>query len=374
VVALALLWGGAGPALADNVSPTYARTHVIPNTGLPLRSFDISFVERSSQTYFLADRSNKSVDIFDAQTDTFITRVDGFVGAAPGGNEVSGPNGVLVVHDQNEAWAGDGDSSVKVIVLATNTVVKTISTGGTRRADEMSYDQKDKLVLVANDADDPPFVSLIDTRSRMVVGKIEFPHATNGLEQSVWDPAQQLFFQAVPELDGDPDRGEVAVIDPLLAKVVKDYPVKDCQPAGLTLGPKQHLLLGCSGDDGELVAHGPQVQVMDARSGDIVAVIRQVGGADEVWYNPGDHRFYLAERAATIDGEPGGMGVIDADTSTAVEAVHTGAGAHSLAADAKTNHIFVPVFVPDSECPAGCLAVFQSGGTPHSVDDLPPGQ
>ena len=35
----------------------------------------------------------------------------------------------------------------------------------------------------------------------------------------------------------------------------------------------------------------------DARSGAILKVITQVGGSDEVWFNPGDKRFYVAARS-----------------------------------------------------------------------------
>src|SRR5438094_324842 len=40
-----------------------------------LYSFDISFVDPATQTYYLADRSNKAVDVVDAGTDTFITQI-----------------------------------------------------------------------------------------------------------------------------------------------------------------------------------------------------------------------------------------------------------------------------------------------------------
>src|SRR2546430_2728450 len=52
---------------------------------------------------------------------------------------------------------------------------------------------------------------------------------------------------------------------------------------------------------------------MDARSGDIVATIAQVSGADEVWYNPGDKHYYVAAR-----NNPTGpvLGVIDARTDS----------------------------------------------------------
>jgi DNA-binding beta-propeller fold protein YncE len=358
LAAFALAGAFAVPALADNTSPTYTRTGVIPVPGKPLNSFDISFVERAGQTYYLADRSNKAVDFFDASSDTFTTRVDGFVGQSPLGNDFSGPNGIVVVHDQNELWAGDGNSTVKVIDLDSNQVVASISTGGTARADELSYDQKNKLLLVANDADDPPFVTLIDTRTRQIVGKISFPNATNGLEQSVWDPQTHRFYQTLPEIGGDPDTGGVAVIDPLALAVEKTYLVKNCQPAGLAFGPGQQLLLGCSGDNGVLETRGPQVQVMDARTGDIVAVIREVGGADEAWYNPGDKHYYVAARK-----NPGGpvLAVIDAMSNTWIQNVSTGPNSHSVAANPINNHIYVPLR-PNAAIPGcanGCIGIYQ---------------
>jgi len=341
VAAVLVLAGGpAAPASADNTAATYHQIAIITVPGAPLTSFDISFVERSSQTYYLADRTNKGVDIFDASANTFETRVGGFVGQSALGNEHSGPNGVVVVHDRNELWAGDGDSTVKVIDLSTNSIVASISTLGTARADEIAYDQKDKLILVANDADDPPFATLIDTQSRVVVAKVSFDDATNGLEQPVWDPETHLFYISVPQIGADPNNGGIAVVDPQTGSRVETFTVKNCQPAGLALGPKQHLLLGCSGDNAVLETRGAQVQIMDARTGEIVAVIKQVGGADEVWYNPGDKHYYVAAR-----NNPSGpvLGIIDAMTNTWIQNVPTGRNAHSVAANPINDEIFVPL-------------------------------
>src|SRR5207244_11527857 len=69
-------------------------------------SFDISFVDPATQRYYLADRSNKAVDVVDARTDTFITQIvpnnghapfAGFVPCVPaaGANDCAGPNGLV---------------------------------------------------------------------------------------------------------------------------------------------------------------------------------------------------------------------------------------------------------------------------------------
>src|SRR5437764_14615286 len=97
----------AGPAGAAEVK----RVGTIAVPGEPLATFDIGVVDQEAQRYYLADRTNKSLDIFDAKTDAFLGRVAGFVGQKES-NDVSGPDGVVLVG--GEAWVGDGDSTVKV--------------------------------------------------------------------------------------------------------------------------------------------------------------------------------------------------------------------------------------------------------------------
>lgn len=337
LVPLLLVGALVGSSISASAAVTYTRITLIHIPGNPLKSFDISWVDRSSQIYYLADRTNKGVDAFSAVDNKFIKRYGGFVGAKSS-NDFSGPNGVLVVHDKHELWATDGDSTVKVFDLKSGQKVATIHTGGQARADELAYDQKDKLILVANDAEDVPFVSFISVPERKVVGKIEFPDATNGLEQPVWDKETHLFYLSVPQIGPNPRHGGIAVISPETRKVERTFTVHDCEPAGLALGFKQHLLLGCSGDG--ISNWTAQTQILDARTGHIVKVITKVGGSDQVWYNSGDKRFYLAAR-----NMPGGpvLGVIDAVTDTWLVNIKTGPNSHSVAADPINNHVFVPL-------------------------------
>src|SRR5215472_9760342 len=159
-------------------APAMAGVHliaVIPVPGNALTSFDISWVDNPSETYFLADRSNFGVDIYSADTNTFIARLPGFAGPSTS-NDTAGPNGVLEIHSLDQLWAGDGDRTVKVFDLRSNPPrrIDTIHTGGTKRADEMAFDQRDHVLLVANDADDTPFVTFISTETREVLGRIFF--------------------------------------------------------------------------------------------------------------------------------------------------------------------------------------------------------
>ncbi len=100
----------ARPARAE-----FRRIATIQIPGDPLVSFDISWVNRRGSLYLLTDRSNASVDFFDARRNTYEGSIGGFVGVDPRGTPYSGPNGVLTIESQREVWASDGDSTVKVV-------------------------------------------------------------------------------------------------------------------------------------------------------------------------------------------------------------------------------------------------------------------
>jgi DNA-binding beta-propeller fold protein YncE len=339
LLALTLSTGSAGAATTP---ATTVRIAKIPIAGNPLKAFDISWVDPVIGRYYLADRSNAAVDIFDENTNELVAQVGGFVGAKKS-NDVSGPDGVVGTFSGKELWAGDGDSTVKVIDLTANKVVATISTGGKFRADEMSYDPKENLIAVANNADDPPFVSIISVPTRQVIKKIEFTDSTNGAEQSQYDPATGMFYISIPATNAAPG-GEIDVISPTSMSIVNKYALKDCGPNGLAIGPGNQLLAGCGNPH--------RAVIIDRTNGAVLADLSNVGGADEVWYNAGDNRYYFGETAFQ------NLGIVDAGTLTTIGEVETGLGAHSVAADQSSNHIFVPIATPDPACPNGCIGVF----------------
>jgi hypothetical protein len=290
-------------------------------------SFDISWVDPTTQAFYLADKTNDGIDAIDGSTDTFgsVIGAGAFVGTNTGSNVTSpaqiaacsargtgGPNGVLSlnVDGVNQLWAADGVSAahpvsnVKVFTLSTptsGTLAATIPTGvaangttGTCRADEMAYSPEHHLFLIANDLDSPPYVSLISVNANpaldAVVAQIKFPNAVNGIEQPVWDPETGEFYINIPGV-------EVAVIDPLNLSVKSTYPTTQCSASGLALDERtQQLLLSCS-----LNPNG--VELMDARNPQITAHFPQVSGADEVWFDPGTRNFYLAASSMTSTGQ-----------------------------------------------------------------------
>src|SRR5216684_4699980 len=143
--AVAALPSMAGTASADEVFK--ATSAVTGLGGQKIVTFDISFVDPVLKLYILGDRTNKAVDVVDTTSNAIVGQVGkGSFTGATGNNDTSGPDGVLFV-DHKEIWAGDGDSTVKIFAWPSGTlVVPPLSTGGSKRVDEMCYDPRDHLV------------------------------------------------------------------------------------------------------------------------------------------------------------------------------------------------------------------------------------
>src|SRR5260370_33522960 len=129
--------------------------------------------------------------------------------------------------------------------------------------------------------------------------------------------------------------------------VVETYGLNNCGPNGAAIGPFNPLPAG--------VGKGGRSVIIDKANGAVIADFSNVGGSDEVWFNPGDNHYYLAESARQ------NLGVIDAGTLAGSE-VESGVGAHSVAADQTGNHIFVPINALHPACGGtyACIALYSS--------------
>jgi DNA-binding beta-propeller fold protein YncE len=328
--------------------------------GAPLDSFDISFIDQATGRYYLADRSNKGIDIVDTKTGAYVGRVEGMVGPIMKkdgtccNNDKSGPNGVVIAG--HEAWVGDGDSTVKVIDLKTNKIVDTIKTGGESRADELAYDPKDQVIAIANNADEPPFLTFISAKpGHKILGKLVMEHFSDGMEQTAYNPADGLFYTDVPELDKDKTKGALMVTDPKTQKVVKMIPVDSCIPHGIAFGKNDNVYLGCNAGPTRLGLPAKQV-VLNVKTGKQTD-IPGVGGSDESAVNNKLDQYYSA-----LNGNPGGpiLSVVDAKTNQLVQKIPTGPGAHSVAVNESNGRVYVPIATQAAGLTGGCgcIAVY----------------
>jgi len=372
----------SGPGAPTTTQTKCVTAVLIP--GNPLQSFDISFVNPHRAEYYLADRANAGIDILDTRTLTFKRRLDGFVGIKFNAahtaidNNHSGPDGV-VTHGR-WLYAGDGDSTLKVFDLDSPTasaLKQTISTGGTTRVDEMALTSDGKLLIAANNAEDPPFATLFaangDAQVSNVVKIIKItvnstimpPGAGLSIEQPAWDPTTRRFYTSLPIIANNPPGcnfgqlpgaitcdGGLLVTDPNSPTAVQGafdpvtntgvIPLHACGPNGATVGPHDNLLLGCTPGNNP---SNTTTLVINAQTRN-TATVNGITGSDEVWFNTGDGRYYLgASRAIKPAGSPLGngavLGVVDG-TSVLIESIPQSSGSHSVAADSKRNRIFVP--------------------------------
>ena len=106
----------------------------------------------------------------------------------------------------------------------------------------------------------------------------------------------------------------------------------------------------------------------------VIKVIKQVGGGDQVWFNPGDGRFYVTGTDMTTPTGVQSLGVINAETSAWLQNVPDVRGKNPAALP-ENNHIFTIVQInaaiaagtsPDNSIcftafalkGTGCVAVF----------------
>lgn len=322
----------------------------------PGGGFDISWVDSTTGRYYLADRGNTlSKPPVPPGVDVIDTKHPAFLYSIPLPNS-GGTNGVVAIHtggddpDDHEGLGslvvGGTDSNTYFIDLAHPLLTPlAVSTGGKKRADELAYDSKDQIILIANPdevAPGHPFVTFISTANHTVLGKIVYDGASGdgpaatGIEQPVWDERAGKFYIAIPTTTANAN-GEIDEIAPSTRTITRTFPTA-CSPSGLALIPGQRLITSC-GD------------VLDIATGKVLLTVSGVA-ADEIWYNPGDQRVYFGDFTSIP-----AVNAIPAKTSPSYQVIATlpwqGTPfsptppvfhfTHSVAADSTYNHIFVPV-------------------------------
>jgi DNA-binding beta-propeller fold protein YncE len=349
LVMTAALTAVAGPVAAAGLK----QVGMIGVPGAAVEAVGAAFVDQAAGRLYLADKDNKAIDIFDTKTETFLTRVTGFVGLTKSG-ATSGPNGVMTLHDGTEAWAGDGDSTIKVIDLAAGKIVASIATGGKNRIGELAEDPREAIVIAANPDDEPPFLTLISSKpDHKILAKIAFAQASAAIERSAFFAPSGHFFSVVPAIDKDKTIGGLAEIDAATASLVALHAIPGCNPHSLSLGPGSLLFLGCSPGDTRTRSEGTMV-IFDAATGAVTDALPGLGGSGETAYNPGLGLYYAA--AGNIPGGPA-IKVIDPRMRTLVQRIQASDGAHSLALSLGNNHVYLPTTAKSGPC-GGCILVY----------------
>lgn len=193
--------------------------------------------------------------------------------------------------DRNKPYVRDGDGSVRVISLLTNTIIAPISTGFHTRADEMAYDPTNKIVVVTNPSENLITASIINVTSRTILGNISFPSAI-ALEQPAFNPSDGKFYLSVKSSKTSPS-GALAVLNITYLSIAKFIPVPSCLNAVIAFEPPNKVFLGCS--QMQLKTFGLAASyIMDVTMDSIVANISGVSGSNQVVYSTSASWFYAA--------------------------------------------------------------------------------
>jgi hypothetical protein len=338
----------------------------IPIPGNPSSfSFDIGWVDQTGH-YYVTDRTNKALDMFDTSTFTatavITASAPGFAGANSASDK-AGPDGVVGIPGTSILYVGDV-SSVKIVDSSLKQVTKNIlinppgsSTPSGFRADEGCYDPDDKLMMFAHPGDSPPFATWIDTTTNTIKAQYAFTAALGGLEQCAYDPGTKSFYlnndSTAANLKGQVDVFLASSVMAGTPAVTKSYPLGKCNPTGLALGPGNDMLIACAPDVGDPLTS----LILDRTTGATVAAVK-LGGADQVAYDPVSNRYFMALRYWTNGGVsnigaptpfvgPGPqfnpiLGVVDAASHGIVAMLPAGKNDHSVAVDGPRHAVFVP--------------------------------
>lgn len=362
-------------------------------------SFDLGTVDAATGRYYVTDRTNKSIDVVDTGTQTFVTQFKpGFAGCNTGtptkptplptcagaNNDMSGPDGLdvvgqyLYVGDVNALWILDKTSGgvVKKITIPSSPTFL--------RADEGCFDADDGLYAIATPGADHPFMTFVDTTTQSIVATVVMDDSTGaasgGLEACAYDHTTGRFFvnndgsTANPrgEMDGIPASTIVAAkpgpATLTFASIAGTsvYPLGNCDPTGIALGPGKDIGAMCrQGKVGEKLTF----VILDRTNGNVLANLN-IGGGDQITYDSVSNRWFLADNRWTANGTSCGggsatcpltpvVGIVDGASRTIVGTMDNGNNAHSIAVSG-ANHLVITPFTSPSATGGG--ADFPNGG------------
>ena len=301
--------GGSSSGLPSGTPEANQAAAVVAVPGLSSTanfSFDLGMVVNGK--YYLTDRNNKAVDVVDVTTlqitQIIPTGTLAFAGVSPAGNGKSGPDGINFISSTGQIYVGDVDG---VKVVTGNTVTGSIRVGTTGfRADEGCFDPDHNIYMISTPDADTPFASFINAANGTLMATV-MSIDTNGSpmggnEQCQYDHGSQSFLVnndgTIANPHGEVDVIPVAAIQALARGTttnvlsiagLKRFPLGNCDPTGMDLGPGVEMAVMCRPGD----AGSPLVTlIMNRNTGAVVATV-PFGGGDQLAYDARTNRYYL---------------------------------------------------------------------------------
>jgi DNA-binding beta-propeller fold protein YncE len=268
--------------------------------------WDYLTVDADARRLYIA-RSNR-VMVVDADTGKLVGEVPGLDDA----------HGVAIVKDQGMGFATSGKSGeVIAFDLKSLKTLKRIKAG--ENPDALLYDPASKRILAFNGKSHT--MTAIDANKMNVLATLALPGKP---EFTVSDGAGRVFVNLE-------DQSELLAIDPALLKTLGRYSLKPCEePTGLSMDQaSKRLIVGCGN---QLAA------IVNADTGSVSQTFKVGDGVDATAFDP-------KRNLAFISAGEGRLTILSEDQSGfhVLQDLATVKGARTLAVDAKTGRVFLPV-------------------------------
>jgi DNA-binding beta-propeller fold protein YncE len=309
-------------------SQTATTTTRVPALAGKAAVFDDVEIDEAAQRLYVADRTDKGIDVFDVSGTSakFLTTV-----ALP-----DTPNGLAVAPALDRVFAGTNAGAVEIVDTTAGKVVSEVKTGA-KEVDLLDVAPVQDLLFASTGAGGS--VVTIDAQTGQVISTTT---VGKPLEQPRFDATDGMVYVSVPDLDA------LAVIDPRAGVVKKTLKLGGCIPRGLAIKPGAGMAL---------VACRNTVMSVDLRTGQTNSM-GNVGDADVVQYYPSVDRFFAA---APHSPQPAMIGMFGGDPVGFLGSAFINGGGNAVVYDGKTDILYTTDFRASS---AGLTGFHMDGARP----------
>ncbi len=279
--------------------------------------FDYMTVDVQYRRLLVAHAGNDALAIIDVDGGAVLGQVDLGEGAASAGVAVDVRDGKYFV----------GTAADKVVDINRKNMVRQQDIKMPGPVDAIAFDPKDDALYA--DEDNGSHVWVLNARTDKLIATIVLPGVPEYVD---YDPVSGRIFQNIKSAPA-----QVLAIDPKTNAIAASWPTAPAERAhGLAIDGASGRVFSAGGNG--------KLDVMDAKTGAIVATVDVAPRLDQIAFDPGNKRLYC----------PAATGVMDViqETDTGATLIGTIAiprGTHTVAVDPQTHAVWISYGAPDND-------------------------
>ena len=252
--------------------------------------------------------------------------------------DTPGVHGIAIAPGGKGFTSNGRENKVSIVDLKTLQTTSKVDTGA--NPDAILYEPKNKEIYAINHTGKS--VTVINAADGTVVATIPLAGAA---ETGAADPELGRVFVNIE------DKDSIDVIDIATHKVIANWPVAPAEgPTGLAIDTATHRLFA---------GGGPNMVMIDARSGKVLASAPICRGTDAAAFDPGTKMAFASCGDGNITAAH-----VDGDKLTVVQTIATTRGARTMALDTVTHKIYTAAEKYQPVVPNPPLPTPAPGGAP----------